>query len=172
MRVVGIDQSPVTFDSVDSCQPIGVNSPEGVQPHLYTRGSKYSKDSYYPCSTCASCQVSTIVLKVRLIRGCVTPLRLGMLCCQFCCVVPAMTTTSPADKVVLIFLVRSVLCRSTKSLGAPKDTDAMFGWSPYLQAREGDAGSRMGHVMGLQAAGDTSCQLTAVVLSAKSILQR
>jgi hypothetical protein len=85
-------------------------------------------------------QLSTIVLKVRLIRGCVIPLRLGMLCCQNCCVVPAMISTSPADKVVLIFLLRSMLCLSTKSLGVPNDTDAMFGLSPYLQASGHAAG--------------------------------
>lgn len=147
MCVVGIDQSPVTSDSDDSCQPLGVNSPEGVE---WCAGSPH---------TCASCQLSTIVLKVRFIRGCVTPLRLGMLCCQYCCVVPAMTKQSPADKVVLIFLVRSALCRSTKSLGAPNDTDAMFGRSPYLQARV--KCSRMRDVMGWQVAVVNSCQLMA-----------
>lgn len=79
--------------------------------------------------------MSSIVLNVRLIRGWLIPFRLGMLCCQCCCVVPVMISTSPADSVVLIFLLRSRLCRSTKSRGAPKDTEAMLGRSPYLQGR-------------------------------------
>lgn len=78
-------------------------------------------------------QLSTMVLNVRLMRGCVTPLRFGMLCCQCCCVDPAMMRTSPAESVALIFLLRSRLCRRTKSRAAPKDTDAMVGLGPYLQ---------------------------------------
>lgn len=72
---------------------------------------------------------------------------------------------------MLIFLVRSVLWRSTKSRGAPKDTDAMVGLSPYLQThgrqqRQGrPIGGITAFIRALKRANSTSIQQHAANLN-------
>jgi hypothetical protein len=72
-----------------------------------------------------------MVLNVRLILGPTTLFRRGTECCQCCCMVPAITKTSPAARFKTILCSRCSFCRKTKSRAAPRDTEAMVGAAPY-----------------------------------------
>jgi len=74
---------------------------------------------------------SRIRRKVRLIRGPTMPFfTFGISCVQFNCVSPLISNKLPLNKGRIFFSPFKVLCRRTKSLVAPKDNDAITGFSP------------------------------------------